>query len=153
MELFLMRHGEAKDGHDDTNRPLSETGRIHVKNVALSAQMRGINPPEIFHSSKLRAKETAELFAKTLQADIVPQEATGLKPNDDIRDWIQEVEKRESPLMLVGHLPYMELFVSMLLTGYPNKRVVDFFPATLACLQKKPDYSWELTSIIRPENQ
>ena len=60
MFLYLMRHGEAVQGADDSKRPLSEKGRQEAVKVAQFLLQKGA-PVDIFYQSpKQRAKETVK---------------------------------------------------------------------------------------------
>jgi phosphohistidine phosphatase len=62
MHLYLVRHGEAKSGQEDSERPLNNCGREEVDRVSRAAAKKGMAASRIFHSDKLRAKETAEIL-------------------------------------------------------------------------------------------
>ena len=58
MTIYLVQHGECLAKEIDPNRGLSSEGKattIQVANIALEA---GIKITTIFHSGKLRAKQT-----------------------------------------------------------------------------------------------
>jgi hypothetical protein len=63
--LFLVHHGDAVGPGIEPSRPLSPEGREAVKRLAEGAAARGTKPAVIWHSGKLRAKQTAEAFWRT----------------------------------------------------------------------------------------
>lgn len=68
MLLLLAHHGEAVGPEVDPRRPLSERGRAAVERLAHSAALRGVKPGVVWHSGKLRAKQTAEAYWRACNA-------------------------------------------------------------------------------------
>ncbi len=81
MLVYLVRHGEAVPDNVDPARPLSEKGRAEVEETAKQLLADGAKVDEIWHSGKLRAKQTAEIIARVLGVEKV-LEKPGLKPDD-----------------------------------------------------------------------
>ena len=68
--LLLVHHGDAVGPGVDPMRPLSSVGRAATERLAGLAAQRGVKPDVIWHSGKLRARQTAELFwISTVRAD------------------------------------------------------------------------------------
>lgn len=138
MKVYLMRHGEAEDGNLDPTRPLTERGRIEVERVAEYLKSEGVRPGSIFHSQKLRARETAELVGTALSVEV--EETESLMPLDSPETWHDRIlDKGEAAgdLMLVGHMPYMGMMASLLTTGSKNQAPLVFSEATVICLERK----------------
>ncbi len=149
MEAFLVRHGEAKSEHEDPKRPLSGPGRKGVEKVARALAAKRITVGEILRSDKLRAKETAEILARSLLPRAGVREIRGLAPEDD--PWLAKgvLEAASEPLMLVGHLPHLSRLASLLVKGDPGRQVVDFQPAAAVCLCRA-DGTWEVRWTLTP---
>ena len=62
--IYLLHHAEAVDASVDPQRPLSPGGRAHAARLAADAAARGVRPDVIWHSGKLRARQTAEAYWK-----------------------------------------------------------------------------------------
>ncbi len=65
--LVLMRHarsGALMTAGDDTDRPLTERGRVDALAMARGLAARGLRPDLIVSSPALRARTTAELCAR-----------------------------------------------------------------------------------------
>src|SRR5438046_8946123 len=62
VTLYLVHHGDAVGPDVDPQRPLSNVGRAGVDRLAAATAARGVKPQIIWHSGKLRAKQTAEAF-------------------------------------------------------------------------------------------
>ena len=82
MEIYLVQHGEAKPESEAPERPLTDKGRTEVESVAYYVAGLGVKVSRIVHSGKLRAKQTAEIFAQKLRPsqDTVGQEGLGPDP-------------------------------------------------------------------------
>jgi phosphohistidine phosphatase len=150
MEIFLVRHGEAKPEYEDPRRPLTPYGRAGAAKVARAAAARKIAVGEILHSGKLRAKETAEIMAGVLSPARGLRQTSGLSPEDDPLIVRAEIEAGAGSVMLVGHLPHLGRLAALLLTGDSERTMVDFSPATMVCLSRARG-SWSLGWVLRPE--
>jgi phosphohistidine phosphatase len=82
IHLHLVQHGEAKPEAEDLARPLSDRGREEVERVARHAASLGLWVAEILHSDKLRARQTAEIFARHLSPPRGIRETDGMAPED-----------------------------------------------------------------------
>jgi len=149
MEIYLVRHGEAKPDYEDPSRPLSDQGRRQVEKIARAAAAKRIQVTEILHSDKLRARETAEILARVLSPRRGVREIQGLSPEDDPLQAKGELEATEEPLMLVGHLPHLGRLAALLVKNNPEDEVVDFPPAAVVCLSRLPA-AWEIGWILTP---
>jgi phosphohistidine phosphatase len=152
MRLYLIQHGEAKPEVEDPERSLTPRGEKEVVSVSKAASGLPIVPSKIYHSGKLRAKQTAEIIAGALKIpDSSVQPVQGLNPNDNVRPWAERISKEREDLMLVGHLPFLEKLTSFLLCGDENARVVLFRYGAIVCLDQKEDKEWAVRWILTPE--
>ena len=107
MRLFLVHHGDAVTPDVDTRRPLSESGRKAVERLAAAAAARGIKPAVIWHSGKLRAKQTAEAFWRACNPFAEFSATRDVQP-DDPPQWIADRLRGESrDVLLAGHFPHL----------------------------------------------
>jgi len=152
MKLYLIQHGEAKSEVEDPERFLTARGEKEITSVSKAATGLNIRPSKIYHSGKMRAKQTAEIIANGLK---IPnpsvQSVQGLNPNDEIRPWAERISKEKENLMLVGHLPFLERLTSFLLCGNENARLVLFRYGAIVCLNQKEDKGWAIRWILTPE--
>lgn len=146
MKIYLVQHGNQNPEEVDPNEGLSEKGNADVEKVAEFATRTNIKPSKIFHSVKLRAKQTAEIFAKHLGGEA--QEMEGLKPMDDTTLWIQ---KLEDEIMLVGHLPFMQKLSSLLICGNSENPCINFHQGGIVCLVKDEEKKWKVDFMVTPE--
>lgn len=151
MIVYLVRHGEAGRAFVDAERPLTEAGREDVARVAARATERGVAIPEIRHSGRRRARETAEILSEALRPPAGIVEVAGLHPSDDPESIALSLDAEPDPLMLVGHLPFMGCLAGLLVTGDAERAPVPFAPATMACLQlDDPGERWRVAWVISP---
>ncbi|MFC1549330.1 phosphohistidine phosphatase SixA [Nitrospirota bacterium] len=146
MKLYLVRHATPVSAEVDPERPLSDQGFMEARKSA--EKLNHIRPTRIYHSGKARARQTAEAFSEATGSPV--EQAEGLKPNDDPSVWAGRLEAAAAPeIMLVGHLPYMARLVGLLVNGDPEDLIMDFDPATVACLEFK-DGKWDLIKTLNP---
>jgi phosphohistidine phosphatase len=126
MRLYLVHHADAVGPDVDPSRPLSTHGRAGAEGLARRAAERGVKPDVIWHSGKLRARQTAEVFWRTCHPLAEFSATRGLQPDDPPR-WIAETLIGESrDIMLVGHMPHLALLLRLLVRGKPEANVPDF---------------------------
>ncbi|MGB9716605.1 MAG: phosphohistidine phosphatase SixA [Thermodesulfovibrionales bacterium] len=150
MILYLVQHGDAKREEEDPLRPLSEKGVKDVKAVASFISRLNIELEEVLHSGKLRAKQTAELIAEKIKISKGISETDGIAPLDDPTIWVERLNKKTNPIMLVGHLPHLGKLTSLLLCGDKEKNTVAFKMGCVVCL-KRDDKMWSIQWMIIPE--
>lgn len=114
--VFLVHHAEAAEAHIDPQRGLTEAGRRHAERLAQSAARRGVKPAAIWHSGKLRARQTAAAFWQCCNPLAEFSAIRGLQPTDPA-EWIRDrILGEQRDVMLVGHMPHLRLLLD-LLTG------------------------------------
>jgi phosphohistidine phosphatase len=114
--LFLVHHADAVDAAVDPQRPLSPSGQRHAEQLARRAQEHGFKPAVIWHSGKLRARQTGEFFWRACNPLAEFAAARGLQP-DDPPEWIRDVVVADArDIMLVGHMPHMARLLTLFVT-------------------------------------
>ncbi len=144
MMLYLMQHAQALPDAVDPERPLAPEGRAAVERVAARAAQLALPVEHIYHSGKLRARQTAEVLAEALQAGRAVGKLEGLGPKDraePLARWLRvETQKqRADGLVLVSHLPLLDRLASLLVTGDEEMGVVVIQYAALLALAPKGD--------------
>ena len=148
--LYLVRHGEAKPKEEDPERPLSEAGEDDVVRMAVWAAETGIHVVAIRHSGKLRAQQTAQIFSERLLEAPVPQAVSGLSPNDDVQPIAKQLQSEKGPIMLVGHLPFLQRLASLLITEDADTSVVTLDAGALLALAKNEN-GWCVDYLMQPK--
>jgi phosphohistidine phosphatase len=125
--LTLVHHGEAVGPDVDPRRPLSPRGLAAVERLAADAARRGVKPVVVWHSGKLRAKQTAEAFWRACNALAAFSASRDLQP-DDPPVWIRDRLRGETrEILIAGHFPHLPRLLALLLNrddGFPPHGVV-----------------------------
>ncbi len=150
MNVYLVQHAQAKSKERDPARPLTDKGRQQTLAVAALAGRLDLEVHQIRHSGKTRAQQTAEILGESISPTAGVAAAPGLGPLDDVVDMADKMDALTEPVMLVGHLPFMEKLVGQLVAGDPDRAVVRFHNAALVCLVKG-DEGWQVDWIATPE--
>lgn len=115
LRVYLVHHGDAVGPEVDLRRPLSPNGREDSERVAAEAAARGAKPNVVWHSGKLRAKETAEIFWRACNALADFAATRDLQP-DDPPSWMRDRLRHEPrDVMLAGHFPHLPRLLALLL--------------------------------------
>ncbi len=117
MKLYLVHHGDAVPPDVDPQRPLSAEGRVGVEQVAAAAAQRAVKPAVVWHSGKLRARQTAEAFWRACNPLAEFSAARGLQPTDPPERMADELMGETRDIMLVGHMPNIERLLRLLIEG------------------------------------
>lgn len=131
MHLYLVHHGDAVGPEVDLRRPLSNVGRAGVDRIAALAAARGTKPAVVWHSGKLRARQTAEAFWRACNALAEFSASRDLQP-DDRPEWIRDrLRGEDRDILIAGHYPHLPRLLALLLgapagstTGFPVHGVV-----------------------------
>jgi phosphohistidine phosphatase len=150
MTLFLVQHGEAKPESEDPDRSLTETGAGIVERMADWAARMGMKVEQIRHSGKLRAEQTATIFANHLNPPRGVIAVQGLTPLDSVNSVAPSLQGEQGSIMLVGHLPHLSRLVDMLVTGNPDSVVVRFRNAGIVCLSQQ-EKKWAIDWVMQPD--
>jgi phosphohistidine phosphatase len=126
VTLYLLHHGDALDPAADPQRPLSPLGVQQARRVSQAAAARGAKPEAVWHSGKLRARQTAEIFWKACNPLAEFLAVPGLQPADPPERIADRLATEERDLALAGHMPHLPRLVSLLLR---DEAFLSTFPA------------------------
>ena len=166
MLLCLAQHALAKSKEEDPLRGITAHGRAETERMA--RYFSGLEPriDQIWHSEKLRACETAEIFAKFISATDRLQEKAFLAPFDDVALVEEAVTKAAlseeavtkeavpkaafggaaAALLIVGHMPHLSKLAAKLL----GTEVIRFRNSGIVALEQTgPD--WQLVWMFTPD--
>jgi phosphohistidine phosphatase len=117
MRVFLVHHADAVGPAEDPLRPLSELGHLQAQRLAEQARDAGCAPAAIWHSGKLRSRQTAEAFLRLCSPFAEFRMVRGLRP-DDPPEWIRdELTAETRDVLLVGHMPNIARLAHLLAPG------------------------------------
>ena len=142
--LLLVHHGDAVGPQIDPMRPLSSAGRAATERLAGLAAQKGLKPEVMWHSGKLRARQTAELFWKACNPFALLTAERGLLP-DDPPQWMRDRLTGETRSVLIaGHMPYLPRLLAMLTvseatTHAPSERNESTGFPLHGCVALEPD--------------
>jgi phosphohistidine phosphatase len=115
--VLLVHHQAAVGPKEDSRQPLSLTGRAMADVLAADAARRGVRPAAIWHSGKLRAKETAEAFWRACNPLAAFTAVRGLLPGDP-PEWIRDqLLAEDGPVIVVGHMPHLPRLLALMIPG------------------------------------
>jgi phosphohistidine phosphatase len=131
MNLYLLRHGIAVDPSKpgiarDAERPLLPKGKRRLRQIAEAMGALGISFDVILSSPYERAKQTAEIVAKSLKRRKRLKFSDELTPGGNPKSLIQQLnELRPKPknILLVGHEPYLSKLIALLTAASTNMEI------------------------------
>ena len=131
MNIFVLRHGEAGSHatmpSKDLERPLTESGRDDIEQVAVSLRKLRVGFDRIAASPLKRAKETAEIVARIYEETSPKLEIwDDLRPEGSKQDALQRLSrlKQDSDVLLVGHEPYLSSMIGEIISGSSSRILI-----------------------------
>ncbi len=121
VQLLLVRHAIAEqrgdEWPDDTQRPLSDEGRVKMTKQVKGLDAIGVRVDEILTSPLVRTRQTADILAHGLsgrpRVTELPALAPGHRPKE-VLTALEDFAKRSS-IAIVGHEPGMgELLAALI---------------------------------------
>jgi len=142
--IVLVHHGDAIGSEIEPMRPLSRRGREASERLAAVAAARGVSPEVVWHSGKLRARQTAELFWRACNPLAAISAARGLQPTDPPRLLREQLEEDARSIVVVGHMPHLARLLRMLCGRPPDSATTDFPAHGCVALERQGDIWKEL---------
>ena len=134
--VHMVHHGAAVPASVDVQRPLTGAGRAAVERLAQAAAARGVAPVEIWHSGKLRARQTGEAFRLACNPRAAFTMVRGLQPADPSDILADRLAGETRDLLLVGHMPHIARLLRRLLGRVGEE--VEFPPHGVVALEADP---------------
>lgn len=152
MRLYLVHHGEAVGPDVDPRRPLSSHGQASVAQLADRAARRDVKPAVVWHSGKLRARQTAEAFWRACNALADFSAARDLQPADPPA-WMRDRLRGEPrDILIAGHFPHLPGLLAALL-GEPEGAPGEFPAHGIVALHSDDEgETWEELWRMTPES-
>ena len=151
MHLYLVRHAHAVDGEDDAERPLSKRGAEQVHTVAgFLKRSRTFEPEEIWHSSLLRSRQTAELLVRHLRLSAPLSVMPDLEPEADPRAVFRRIKAARRAVAIVGHEPHVSALATLLVIGKTEPAAFVMKKCAALCLDGVDPY-WMVRWHISPD--
>ena len=148
MALYVVQHGKSLPKGQDPEKGLSAEGKKETARIADVAAGYQVRVSRILHSGKKRARETAEILTMRLSPPGGSDACDGMNPLDDVRVFANHL-KLDQNIMLVGHLPFLERLIGLLVCGNPDQTVFKLQNSGILCLDrvaevKNPVIRWAL---------
>jgi phosphohistidine phosphatase len=117
MDLLVLRHGEAGKRSplpNDSKRTLTAEGRQEIIDLSNGLKSLQVKLDYVLSSPLLRAKDTAEIVAKSLKFKGKIEELQSLKPEGSRLEFYSALSKlkQDSVVLVVGHEPYLSQMIS-----------------------------------------
>lgn len=130
MNLYIVRHAIAVQRgtpgyEDDSQRPLTDTGRKKMKKIVKGLCDFGIELDAIVTSPYVRARDTATILAKEFEMKDKVALSDSLIPPGNFENLINEIREKYdvANLALIGHEPMLSSLISWLTTGNTAMKV------------------------------
>jgi phosphohistidine phosphatase len=125
VNLYFLRHGIAVERgtpgfKSDAERPLTLKGKRQLRQTAAAMRNLDLQFQLILSSPFTRARQTAEVVAKSLKLKKRLAFSDELTPDGDSKALIRQInELKPAPesILLIGHEPYLSCLISVLATG------------------------------------
>jgi phosphohistidine phosphatase len=151
MKLYLVQHAKAVSEDVNPERPLSDQGRRDIQRVAAFIKPLNLSVDYLWHSTKTRAIQTAEVLAEVIKINNEKIEREGLAPNDDVTAIKDELIAAEQDTMIVSHMPFVSKLASLLLTGREFAATVAFRQGGIVALNSSEENYWQIEWMVTPE--
>lgn len=135
--ILLVRHAIAEDlssSGRDFDRALTPEGRERMERAARGLAALDVKPTALLASPLVRARQTAEILGRALDAKPGTWEA--LACGVDHEGVSAELDERYpvGTILLVGHEPDLGELLSLWLCGDPRRMAVHFRKGAVACV-------------------
>ncbi len=85
MYLLLMQHAKAKSAEEDPERGITDIGRDETLTTSGYLKSFNFTVEEIWHSTKKRSRETAEIVTASNKLKNILSEKDFLSPMDEVK--------------------------------------------------------------------
>lgn len=144
--IYLAQHGLALDKSIDAERPLSADGILQSHAIARQLGHSDLTVSRLFHSGKLRAAQTAEIFATQLfNLEVSPID--GFSPDDEVTIAARQLDVDDA--LYIGHLPHLDRLISYLVCHDPHAGILRLQNSAVVCLTRKSEH-YQIHSYITP---
>lgn len=119
MRVLLVRHSEAASGEgiEDAARPLTTRGSELARRVAQTLLAQALGPTCFVTSPRLRAQQTAEIFAEVCGYSGAIQTLPSLSYTVAASQAAADLERLPGTVFAFGHMPTIAEIASLLCRG------------------------------------
>ena len=120
--IHIVRHGEAGMAASDFERPLTDSGRKHVRQVAERFAARNeMGSLKILASPLKRAQQTAQIWADVLGMPMMITTEAGITPEGNVIQFARKLAEQNAAWLVVSHFPFVPSLASLLMTGQKER--------------------------------
>lgn len=151
MKLILVRHGKADlEFTNDNDRELTLRGRMQVERLANWLRHYELVDPQVWHSDKLRAFQTAEIIRDKAGwfCQLRPREE--LRPGSDVQTILDMIRNEDRDLIIISHMPLLSEVTAALLVNGPEAVFWEFGTGGALVLQREGFRDWIVQGFVRP---
>ena len=149
MKLYIMRHGQAAATAQLPEQTLTREGQAGIERLARMLGRQGIRVGQVFHSGKMRARQTAEIMAAQIAADVEPGIHPHIKPNSDPQQLVNDIDHWHEDTLVVSHLPFIPALLGLLTADAGGSYAITYEPGTIICLSRQNN-GWQLEWVEAP---
>ncbi len=144
MRVFIYRHAHAEPGEVDELRKLTSKGRSQIRALAGALSHSVFDEvSEIWHSSLVRAIETAVMFQQLVPVlgNVSLHTVYELDPSSKIDVMARLLGQCEGDVIAVGHNPFLEELVTELCSGEAGLGLISLKKGGMVCLERTVEVS------------
>jgi phosphohistidine phosphatase len=137
MKLYFVRHATPSDtAASDFARTLTPLGEDEARIVGAALLKLGVRPAHILTSPLVRARQTAEIIARTLVFERETESIDGLKNGSSTQSLLHLVNSyaEANEIILVGHMPGLAEHLSAI-TGSNSSERFPLGKGSVACVE------------------
>lgn len=127
MQIYIVRHGKALDHNDpqatsDEMRWLIDEGHAEVETMAALLARLGVQPDLVLSSPLVRARQTAEVIAESLEVAGGVTLSDDLAPGGSVATLLDTILRhgRVRHVVVAGHMPGVSRLAGYLIHGDPD---------------------------------
>ena len=161
MDLYVIRHAIAeplgeKNEFLDEKRSLTEEGRSRMREVVKGLKKLGVQLDLILTSPLVRANQTAEIVAGSLESKKEIQPTPALAPGAIADQLFAEIKNRADAesVAVVGHQPDLGRLISRITQGNGCELSIQFKKGGVCCInvtETVPTFRGELAWLLTPK--
>jgi len=142
--VLLMRHAKSdwgEPGLEDFDRPLNGRGLEDAPRMGRALAKAGLVPDRIVASPARRAKQTAEIVAKSsgYHGEIAWEPALYGAPGTVWLETIRKLPEKATAVLFVAHSPGVGEAAALLLGGRGGRARLRFPTGAIACVESTAD--------------
>lgn len=150
MLVILIRHGDADLASNDDARVLSNRGRMEAVHIGNWLRKLALAPSSIWHSNKVRTRETAAIIRVAAGWDSDLEEVEGLRPSSPVQPIGSRIDAEDEDLVIVTHLPFISILAAHLVNNGTKESEWSFPTCGTLVLRRGESGTWNAVDFVAP---